>query len=119
MPGTVKAIRVLLFVVAGLTALVAAGAFVYAGGGAYGAGRAAWVLLPGVASVVLALLVSRGGRPLFWCLVALEALYILLALASVGGGDPRGVTNLLLPIAILVLLLQPTSRRYFRRSSRQ
>lgn len=116
MPGTVKAVRVLLFVVAGVTILVAAGAFAYAGGGAYAAGRATWVLLPGIASLVLALLIRRRGRVLFWCLVALQVLYVLLAFGALGRGDPRGVTNLLFPIAILVLLLLPVSRAYFRRT---
>lgn len=117
MPGTAKAIRVLLFVAAGLTLLVVVGTFLYAGAAstAYTAGAALWVALPGIASLVLALLLRRGGRAIWACLLAVEILYILLALAGLGRGDPRGITNLLLPIVILVLLFQHSSRRYFRR----
>lgn len=112
MPGTVKAIRVLLFVVAALTVIVAIGTFLYAdvGDPAYAAGAVTWAALPGIASLVL----RRGSRVLWWCLLALEIVYILLALANLGRGDPRGITNMVLPIVILVLLFQRSSRRYFR-----
>lgn len=77
-------------------------------------GQSLWVALP---AVVATLVVRRLGRPhpalLRWGVVAC-ALWLASALAAVAEGDARGLTQLLLPTAVLVLLLQPASRAYLR-----
>ena len=59
-----------------------------------------------------ALRLRSGGRPLFWGVLALQILVIVQALGSLGAADPRGVTQLLFPVAILVCILLRPSRQH-------
>lgn len=113
MPNQVRTVRVLMFVAAGLTLVMTLAFFAAVGVTAAAIGAALWFALPGVLSLLLALRVPNGGTGLRRGIIALEIFYILLSLARVGEGDPRGVLNLVLPIVILVLLFRPEAKAYF------
>lgn len=116
MPSSVKAARVLLFIVAGLALLAAIGLFVYAGASARAAGQAFYTLVPGIGSFVAALLVTRGGRGLRGFIIGWEILYILVALGEMGSGNAGAILQLGFPIAILILITRPAAGAYFRRA---
>src|SRR5690606_39753980 len=61
LPRSVKAIRILLFVVAALTFVVAAALFIAGGASAYAFGYALALSLPGVLRLGLGLLLLKGG----------------------------------------------------------
>ncbi|MEV3927154.1 hypothetical protein [Actinomadura coerulea] len=113
MPNQVKTVRVLMFVAAGLTLVMTLAFFAAVGVTAAAIGAALWFALPGALSLLLALRVPNGGTGLRRGIIALEVFYILLSLARLGQGDPRGVLNLVLPIVILVLLFRPEAKAYF------
>lgn len=113
MPNQVKTVRVLMFVVAGLTLLMTLAFLVTVGVTAAAIGAAVWFALPGVISFVLALRIPRGGTALRRGIIALEVFYVLLALSAIGQGDPRGVVNLVLPAVILVLLFRADAKNHF------
>lgn len=75
-------------------------------------GALTWIALPGILALVCALRLHSGGRPLFWGVLALQVLIIVQALGNLGAADPRGVTQLLFPIAILVCVLMRPSRQH-------
>jgi hypothetical protein len=113
MPKPVKAARILMFIVAAITLAVAAILLMVSGVSATSLGLAMWLLLPGVASFVLALKILHGGGGVRRGIIALQLVYLLLALASLGQGDPQGLVNLGFPIAVLILLFRPEARQYF------
>ncbi|WP_233515177.1 hypothetical protein [Marinitenerispora sediminis] len=71
-----------------------------------------WVAIPGVLSLVFGLRLPKGGRVLLWAIVVLQALGILAALSNLGAGDSRGLAQLALPIATLVLVLRKDARAF-------
>ncbi|TDD79601.1 hypothetical protein E1293_22920 [Actinomadura darangshiensis] len=113
MPGPVKAIRTLMFVVAGLTFVTTLALLVAEGVSAESLGTAIWYTWPAVLTLVLALRVPDGGTRLRRGIIALEIFYVLLGLARIGQGDPRGMPNLIIPIVLLVLLFQATAKGHF------
>ena len=115
MPTPVRAAQVLMYVVAGLTVVLAGTVLLTAGRSAAELGRVTWFALPGLVSFGLALLISKRGARLWLMIIALEIVYIVLSLARLGGGDPRGLGNLIIPVVILVLLTRPAANSYFRR----
>jgi hypothetical protein len=114
MPAPVRAARVLMYLVAGLTAVLSAASLLALGVTVGTLGDVAVFALPGVASFALALLIPRGEPRLWRMIIALEAVYVVLSLARLGDGDPRGLVNLVLPVAILVLITRAPARSYFR-----
>lgn len=114
MPTTVKVLRVLMVVVAVLTAVTTAGFLAASGLAAATLGYALWGAWPGAVSLALALRVKDGGAWALRGIVALQAVYVLLSLARLGAGDPRGLVNLAFPIAILVLAARKSARDHFR-----
>lgn len=113
MSGPVKAVRILMFVVAGLTFLTTLAFLAADGLSADTIGAAIWSAAPGVVSLVLALRIPGGGPALRRGIIALEIIYILLALGRIGQGDPRGLPNLVIPIVLLVLLFRPAVKGHF------
>ncbi|MEU8528732.1 MULTISPECIES: DUF4398 domain-containing protein [Streptomyces] len=69
--------------------------------------------LPAVAGLVLARRVRTGGRYVRWGLLAVAAVVALQALGSLRYGDPRGFTQLVLPVTLIVLLCRPAAREWF------
>lgn len=71
--------------------------------------------LPGVTAFVLSLYVRHGGVRVWYGLLAVLAWIVLGALAELSGGaEGLGLARLALPLAVIVLLCRPESRRWFR-----
>ncbi|MFD5693571.1 alpha/beta hydrolase [Streptomyces rubiginosohelvolus] len=71
--------------------------------------------LPGVAVFVLSLYVRHGGVRVWYGLLAVLAWIVLGALAELSGGaEGQGLARLAVPVAVIVLLCRPESRRWFR-----
>ena len=116
MPGPLRAARVVLFVGAALTFVTVLAFLATVGPTAETVGRGVWVCVPAVLALVVALRLPRPTRRLFWLGVAACGLWVLGALGSLGSGDPRGLTQLLVPVTLLVLLTRPRARAFFRRA---
>jgi hypothetical protein len=114
MPKSVKAARVLMFVVAGITLMMTVGFLGTVGVTSTALGYAVWGAWPGAASLALALRITSGGTWALRAIIALQVVYLLLSLARLGAGDPRGLVNLAFPIAILVLVTRKAARDHFR-----
>jgi hypothetical protein len=118
LPGPVRLIRILLFVLAAFTALVVIGALIIFEVTAEMLGALTWTALPGIVGLVVALRISRSrSRALFWTVIAIAVLTLLGALGSLGNGDPRGFPQLVIPIALLVAVTRPEARRWFARDT--
>lgn len=114
MPTAVRTVRITLFVLAAFTVLVVIGALLILPVTAATVGALLWTALPGILALVLAVRIPRGGtRRQFWLVVAVAVLTLLAALASLGNGEPRGFTQLVLPIVLLVAVTRPAARRWF------
>jgi hypothetical protein len=111
-PAPVRVLRVLLFAAAGLTVLVVLAFLLTTPLTGESVGRAIWTVWPGVVAFLLAARLDRPSRRTYWFVVGLGVVYVLLALAALGNGDPRGLTNLALPIAVLVLVTRRSSRGF-------
>lgn len=114
MPDPLKVARVLMYVVAAITALLVVAIFMIEGITARAIGTAIWFAWPGVVSAILARRMAGGGIWLRRGILALQIYSILLALAAVANADPRGLVNLILPVAIVTLVTRRTAGRYFR-----
>lgn len=113
-PSPVRAIRILLFIAAGLTLMTALDAWLRTGG-AYGVGVALAVAVPGIVSLVAGRAVGiRPSWRLWLAILVLEIFYLLWQLSRIGAGDPFGVLGIAFPIAMLILLCRASARRYFR-----
>jgi hypothetical protein len=116
LPTSVKAARIVLFVGAAISALMLAGAILmrvdsFAIGYVFGS------TLPGWLGLVVAFRLHTGKR-LWWVLaLVVVGLWVLGALSALGNGDPRGITQLLLPVVALVTLLQPTATAFFAKKA--
>lgn len=116
-PTSVKATRIMLYVVGGLHVLTAIGLFAYSSHSAEVVGRLFVFALPGIASVVLGGFVGRRTRAIWWLVIALQVVYILVSLGRLANGNPGGLLELCFPIAILVLVTRSRARGYFRTSA--
>lgn len=119
LPGPVKAVRVVLYIAAAFTALLVVAGIVAFGLTPELAGALVWESWEGVVAFIVALNLKKPSRVKFWLIIVIAAFYIVGAVASLGGGDPRGITGLILPILLLVFVLRRESRRYFFRRSEQ
>ncbi|MFE9241666.1 alpha/beta hydrolase [Streptomyces sp. NPDC007007] len=124
MPRPLQAALILLHVlfvatlVGALRALSTAASVDAVGG--YLLGLLLYASLPGVAVFVLSLYVRRGGVRVRYGLLAVLAWAVLGALAELGGGaEGSGIARLALPLAVIVLLCRPESRRWFRSGPEQ
>lgn len=104
-----------MFVAAGWAAVIALAIFVAEGGiTAVAIGGALFVLIPGTACALLAWRIPRGGRRLRIGIIAMEIVYALLALGTLGQGDPRGFPQLIIPGVVLFLITRPQAVAHFR-----
>lgn len=113
LPAPLRPVRVLLYVGAALTALTALGALLAGGLGPANVGQVLWASWPGAVAFVLARRLHRGGSLVFWGVIAVCTFWALGALATLGGGELRGLTQLIVPVAVLVLLLRRQGRDSF------
>ncbi|GAA2075625.1 hypothetical protein [Actinomadura alba] len=110
-PSSARAVRVLLNVAAGLTAMVALQAWMVVGG-ARGVGVAVVFLLPALAGALAAWRSARPGRWLWWGVVALEVFYLVWQIGRLPAGDPFGLLGLAFPVAILILVFRRRCREW-------
>jgi hypothetical protein len=126
MPGSVKVIRILLFVIAAITAMMVTifltlpdktrvGLMEEVNAGSLG--RLTWHAIPGILSLWLAFRIPKASAGTWQWIIGVEIFAILRALALLGRGNPRGLFNLILPTVILVLAMLPSARRFFRNES--
>ncbi len=113
-PGPVKAARVLLLVGAAFTIVTVLAFIATVGPSPESIGQGIWVCVPAVIALVIAPRMGRPSRKTFWWAIAAAGLWVLGALGSLGSGDPRGLTQLVIPVAALVLLTRPSARAFFR-----
>ncbi|MFC4561645.1 hypothetical protein ACFO4E_07235 [Nocardiopsis mangrovi] len=114
LPAPLKKARVCLYITAGVAvAMLAAGLLV--GLDARGMGGLTGQLLPALLALPCALRLPKGRRPLFWTITVLQVWGMLGALAALGAGDPRGLTQLVLPVLVLVFITRPAARAHVKR----
>jgi hypothetical protein len=115
MPRSVRAVRVLMYVVAGLTAVLTLSTLITLGVGWTALIEVSWFALPGIVSFVLAWRIKKGGVGLRRWIIGLEIFYVVVSLTRLVSGDPRGLVNLVLPAVVLVLITRPAAKEYFRK----
>lgn len=113
-PGVITTARVLLYVLAAAAGIGLVSGFT-AVKSPYAAGLVFGAEVPGIAALVLAILMRPGRVWVRWAVVADCALYLWMAFGALDAGDPRGFAQMALPIALLVLVNVKTAREYFRR----
>ncbi|MEU9318862.1 alpha/beta hydrolase [Streptomyces sp. NPDC048295] len=83
-------------------------------------GMVLYASLPGIAGFVLSLYLRTGGVWIWRGLLAVHAWLTLGALATLNDADNgRGVTQLVLPVTVIVLLTRASSRSWFRLAPEQ
>ncbi|MFJ7332174.1 hypothetical protein ACIQUU_02810 [Streptomyces sp. NPDC101116] len=76
-------------------------------------GILAYDSLPSVAGVYLARRLWRGGVWTSRALIAVQAWIVWLSFGTLLQGDPRGITQAAMPVAVIVLLRRARSREWF------
>ncbi|MFD8618940.1 alpha/beta hydrolase [Streptomyces sp. NPDC059513] len=119
MPRSLQAVLVLVQLLFVATLVGAAGALSTASSvdalDGHLLGLLLYASLPGVSAFVLSLYVRTGGVGVWRGLFAVQAWFVLGALAELGGGaGAQGVARVAVPVAVVVLLARPESRRWFR-----
>ncbi|MER5279658.1 alpha/beta hydrolase [Streptomyces sp. NPDC002809] len=83
-------------------------------------GMVLYTVLPGITGFVLSLYVRAGGVQIWRGLLAVHGWLALGALATLNDpGSNRGITQLVLPVVVLVLLCRPQARGWFRLAPEQ
>jgi len=115
LPAPLRILRVLLFLVTGLSLLFIARELTMRPGGLTSELLVllGWGLVPAVFSLVCGLLMMRGGPALFWLLIALQVMTIGQLVWFYELGGPPIVVPPPLPVIALVLLCWPSARRFF------
>lgn len=117
LPRPLVLVRVLLLVLFGATVLGAAGlsgsALAADAMGAEVLGILLHAAAPGVLAALLARHVRTGSTRVRWAVVAVQVWLILGGLGNLGAGSPDGLTQLVLPVLIIVLISRPGSRAWF------
>ena len=116
LPSSLKALRVLLLVGGVIGILATLGFLVSEGFSAETAGQATWSVWPSVAAIFLARGLENGRNGRFWGIVVVGVFWVLMGLAELGRGEPRGLTSIVIPIAILVLVTRRPARDFLRRT---
>ncbi|MFD6426349.1 Tox-REase-5 domain-containing protein [Streptomyces sp. NPDC060198] len=117
MPRALALAQILLMVLAAATAVGAIGLFgsafaVDAVGGRL-LGVAAWAALPGALAWWLSRRLHEGGNGLRWALTALQLWLVAGGVSNLADGSAHGLTQLAVPVAVLVLLFRRRSREWF------
>ncbi|MFE4293487.1 ADP-ribosyltransferase [Streptomyces sp. NPDC056907] len=74
---------------------------------------ALYAVVPGIVAMVLARLVWTGGKVVWFALVGLQAWLLVGSVVNLYGGSERGLSQLLLPGALLALVSAGASRAWF------
>lgn len=113
-PGSVKATRVLLYILGGIAVLGTVLGFAVTRD-PEALGQVVGIELPGLVALVLAILIKPGRVAVRWIIIVVAAIDVILGFSVLVTGDPRGITQVGIPIAILVLVNQRTAREFFAR----
>ncbi|WP_327268210.1 restriction endonuclease fold toxin 5 domain-containing protein [Streptomyces sp. NBC_01218] len=118
MPRALALTQVLLLVLVAATAVGAVGLFgsafaVDAVGGEL-LGIVAWAALPGAAAWWLSRRLHEGGNGFRWAVTALQIWLVAGGASNLAGGSAHGLTQLLVPALILILVSRRRSREWFR-----
>ncbi|MGW2860262.1 hypothetical protein [Streptomyces sp. NPDC001205] len=113
MPRPVESARLLIIVLFVITGLSALGVLlaVPLDGEVIGALLAA--VAPGVAGLVLLRWLRDGGPWVRWTLIGIQAVPVAQALGALANAQPKGLTQLALPVALIVLLCRREARTWF------
>ncbi|MFI6699748.1 polymorphic toxin-type HINT domain-containing protein [Streptomyces sp. NPDC050509] len=76
-------------------------------------GLLAYAAAPGVVGLLLTRWAWTGGARVRWGLLAVQGWLLVGALQTLGDGGGRGLTQLMLPVVIIVLLCRRPSREWF------
>ena len=114
MPGSVKLIRVLLYIAAAITVLLAVAVPLVLGATAEVIGQVIWAAWPGVVGFFIARGLHLGGQRRFWLVIVVAGFWLLGALGALGHGNPRGITQLIFPIALLIAVTRRSARDFFK-----
>ena len=117
-PLSVRAQRVLLWVLAVMMVGNGLVSIVEAGGGAFGVGYALPYFLLTACFVLFAVRAGRGEKWVWVCMVVLYGVLTFLQIGRFLGGDPAGFIGFLFLVVCLVLTLRSTSRAHFSYSHR-
>ncbi len=114
LPGPVRTVWIALLALVIFTTLVVLGGLLLFDITAELVGTLLWTALPGIIGLVVATRIPSGGsRTMFWLVIAVAALSLLGALGTLADADPRGITQLVIPVVLLVAVTRPAARRYF------
>lgn len=117
-PKPVRVLRALLWTDAAITAVMLVAGVLAVGLSVPVAAQLAVMAWPGAVAGVAAWRVSDSrtglGRGWFTCLLVAAIWQVAVAVSELLGGDPRGFTSLLLPLAITVLSVSGPVRTYLR-----
>lgn len=113
LPLSLRAQRVLLWVVAALLLLNVVSSLVATGADPFALGYSLPYVLLSVLCAVLALRLPRGERRVRLAISAVHVLLLLGELGRLADGDLRAVIGATIPIVGLVLLFRPRARRFF------
>ena len=113
-PGGVRALRTTLVVTAVLAVVTALASLSLAPVTPDRVGEAVWGLLPGVAAFLLFRRAASGRSRVVAGVVGLAVVMLLLALVRVAAGEVQGLTNLLLPTLLIVLVARRDARSHLR-----
>ncbi|MFE4640761.1 hypothetical protein ACFRFS_07130, partial [Streptomyces sp. NPDC056730] len=80
---------------------------------------ALYAVAPGIAAVILARRLWTGGKAVWLALIALQAWLLIGSIVNLYGGSARGLSQLLLPGALLALVGAGTSRAWFELPAEQ
>ena len=113
-PAALRVLRVLLWADVALTAVMVVAGVLAAGVSVPVVAGLAVMAWPGAVAGVVAWRFAEVRRAHFLGLLAAAAWQLLLAVSELLGGDPRGLTSLLLPLSVAALLATSSVRAHFR-----
>ncbi|PSK96122.1 hypothetical protein CLV63_1124 [Murinocardiopsis flavida] len=114
-PASLKIVRVALYAFAVISVLASAGLILTEGSAPLVLlATFVFVTAPGAAAFLLAMLLPKRGTVLFCGLIAFGVCGILASLASVGAGL-TWISQMLIPLAILIFSLRADSREFLLR----
>lgn len=113
-PRPVRVLRVLLWINTAVTAVMVVAGVVAAGVSVGVVAHLVVLAVPGAVAGTVAWRITRGsagtGRDLYVGLLAAMAWQVIRAVSDLLGGDPRGLTSMALPLAIVILAARRSVR---------
>lgn len=111
-PTSIRAAQVLMYVLGGLSIVLAITLVIVYGTGGPVFSAAFVQIVPGIASVWLAIYLRPGRKGVWWGAIGLQAIWLFFAIGRLGNGDASGVIGLIIPVVTLVLLIRRSAREH-------